>query len=657
MIEIEHALYYFVMPYFLLIFVFSSLFLFFRSKYKFIISSLKALKKEKEKVEMERNRLRGMLDGISIPVWHRDSSFHMDDCNKAYVTMVEKNREEILGTDQELTSHKGKQQKLARLAADEKTLKSDLFHAVIGQSRVLMCVHEIFNGEHHVGFALDYTLLEKSQQSLKEHLDAQQSLLENLSTGIGVFGADTRLQSFNRAYGKISGCDEKWLETHPSLGEILEDMRARRRLPEYDNFPAYKKSLLYQFTNLTGTEEEMTYRPDGHAIRRVIAPYPKGGLVYMFEDVTDRLTMEEQYHTLMNVQRETLNSLYEGIVVFGSDYRIKLFNPAFLRVWGLPSYGALGDHLLSFFEKMRPLFQEEVLWEDHKQSIQTLLSRRVPGQGKILCQNQKSLEFKYCPLSDGAHLFSYVDITDQYKIELALREKNQALEEASSLKSQFIGHISYELRTPLNTIIGFAEILENHYFGSLTTQQHEYSQGILQASHQLLSLIDDLLDLAVIEAGDIELEVEYVSVEDLFQLVERRTQERVHRASLHFEVFIPSSLPLLKIDKHRIQHALCHLIYNSLKFTEKGGKITLGATQYENWVSLWVQDTGVGISERDKSRIFEKFEKGTFIGMGNSGAGIGLSLVKSLMELHRGRVRIESTYNVGTIVYCDFPFD
>lgn len=607
-------------------------------------------------LEQETRKLRGMLDGVSIPIWHRDPHLRIDGCNAAYAAALEKDRAQILGTDQELTHHKKRQQKLAHAAVEGQTTTHDFFHTVIGQKRSLMHVHEVYHQNHHVGYALDYTLLERSEDLLKQHIEAQQSLLENLSTGIGVFGADTRLQFFNRAYVQISGSQEAWLSTHPTLSEILEDMRAHRRLPEYSDFPAYKRARLAQFTDLIQLEEEMTYRPDGHTVRRVTAPYPKGGLVYMFEDVTDRLTLEQQYHTLMAVQRETLNSLYEGIVVFGSDHRIKLLNPAFTQVWRLKeAVVGPGTHIEDFLKAVRLQFMEEEEWETYQKSMTTTLSERISTWGQISYRGERLLDFKYIPLPDGAHLFTYMDTTDQYKVERALRERNQALEDADALKSQFIAHISYELRTPLNTIIGFTEILENHYFGELNAPQHDYTQGTLKASRQLLSLIDDLLDLATLESQDVVLDAHPTDVGDFLRTVERLVEKRVQDARLDLLLQIPQALPPLTIDRRRIKHALCHLISNSIKFTEEGGKITLGATYQGNWITLWIQDTGIGIPEPDQGRIFGKFERGQYQHIRQHGAGIGLYLVKSFVELHGGHVRIESLYNVGTTVYCYLP--
>jgi signal transduction histidine kinase len=241
-----------------------------------------------------------------------------------------------------------------------------------------------------------------------------------------------------------------------------------------------------------------------------------------------------------------------------------------------------------------------------------------------------------------------------------LRERNEALETAGRLKSEFIANVSYELRTPLNAIIGFAEILANEYFGALTPRQLDYSRGILDSSHRLLSLINDILDLATIEAGYMTLETAEVDIHVMLETVLTLTRERARNQNVDLSMECPESIGTIEADDRRLKQALFNLISNAIKFTPPGGSIRLaaerdiGPTGAE--LVLSVADTGVGIPMADQARVFEKFERGDPT-LTQTGAGLGLSLVKSLVELHGGTVTIESSPDSGTVVRCHLPVD
>jgi signal transduction histidine kinase len=255
-------------------------------------------------------------------------------------------------------------------------------------------------------------------------------------------------------------------------------------------------------------------------------------------------------------------------------------------------------------------------------------------------------------------LLSYLDITDTQRVERALRERNEALETAGRLKSEFIANVSYELRTPLNAIIGFAEILANEYFGALTPRQLDYSRGILDSSQRLLSLINDILDLATIEAGYMTLETARIDIHDMLDAVLTLTRERARNQNLELEVQCPDDIGAVEADERRLKQALFNLVSNAIKFTPSGGSIRIQAERNSNSqgdeLVLSVADTGVGIPVADQARIFEKFERGDPT-LAQTGAGLGLSLVKSLVELHGGTVTIHSIPEQGTTVSCHLP--
>ena len=221
-------------------------------------------------------------------------------------------------------------------------------------------------------------------------------------------------------------------------------------------------------------------------------------------------------------------------------------------------------------------------------------------------------------------------------------------------KSEFIANVSYELRTPLNAIIGFAEILDRQYFGALNARQMEYSRGVVEASQRLLALINDILDVAKIEAGYLHLEPAPTDIVALLANVETLARERVRNRQLAFESECEPGIGILMVDERRLKQALYNLISNAIKFTPEGGRILLSTRRQGADLVMTVSDTGVGIAPEDQSRVFGKFERGS--GQHRQiGAGLGLALVKSLIELHGGTVELASSPGQGTRVICRIP--
>ncbi|HZU90229.1 MAG TPA: HAMP domain-containing sensor histidine kinase, partial [Stellaceae bacterium] len=217
--------------------------------------------------------------------------------------------------------------------------------------------------------------------------------------------------------------------------------------------------------------------------------------------------------------------------------------------------------------------------------------------------------------------------------------------------SEFIANVSYELRTPLNAVIGFTEILTHQYFGTLNPRQLDYAHSILESANQLMTLINDIIDLATIEAGYMVLETETVEVQGMLQAVLTLTRERARNREIELRLKCPPDIGTIEADERRLKQALFNLVTNAIRFTPPGGSVSIEAAREGGDLLLSVADTGIGIPPVDQARVFEKFERASR----HSGAGLGLSLVKSLVELHGGTVDIESEPDRGTKVTCRIP--
>lgn len=609
---------------------------------------------ERHNHETMVSTLRSLLDTLPFLVWHRDEDQKINYCNKFYSEAVQLSQREVIKNSTELITA-SRARALARQALNTLQPQSIESSAIIFGERKKIQAFEQPNplGDGTIGYAIDQTEVEETKSTLGKIIDSFSDILDHQSTAIAIYGTDRKLKYFNKAYQTLNNMEEEWLKSEPSLDEVLDELQQRRLLPETADFPAYKKRKLRDLQEQLQPEEELIHLPNGRTLRSITTPHPTGGLLFMLEDVTDHLKLESKNKALMEVQETTLENLYEGIVVFGSDNKIKLFNPSFCRLWNLSTQDiGAGMHLSRVIDKIEPFFEYEGEWQHLKARIVENTTDRIPKTGQIHRKDKSALRFLYIPLPNGDNLLSYIDNTDNSRVEEALKERNEALRAADRLKTEFIANVSYELRAPLNTISGFSEMLTQEYYGNLNEKQKEYIDGILNSSDKLLYLVNNLLDLGSIEAGYLTLQPKLTPVKNVLEEVNELLLNRAHEKNIEISVKCPRSVGNWLLDEKRIKQAVFNLLCNAIQFTPNDGKVSLVANVKDEQLRITITDTGVGIAKEDQTRVFNKFVRGS---ESDDGAGLGLSLVKSLMELHGGTVEIKSEPNKGTKVTCTLP--
>lgn len=617
-----------------------------------------------EVVQQRVSLYENIIDALPIPIWSRDENLRINYCNKAYEKALNISKEEIIAENVEIApiGAFSEEASLAQRVLDENTQLQEQRRAVIDGSRRFLEVTEypLEDVEGLGGYIIDKTDVAELKSDLSRHMRAHGEVLELMSTGIAVYGPDQRLKFFNQSYKTFcKNVDINWLHSGPTLSEVLEDLRMRRLLPEVVDFPAFKREELKQFTSLTHSTEELYHLPDGRTFRKVTAPHPLGGIIYLYENVTDALSLERRYNALSAVQQATINHLYEGVAVFGSDGLLKLKNTAFDKIWQIdPGQDIVGQHASHLIEKFRDFFAcSDEEWPDFKEVILREATDRSAKTSQLELSDGRILRFSYVPLPDGAHLLMYLDITDRAHVERVLRERNEVLETADHLKSDFIENITYELRAPLNTIIGFSDMLKHNMFGKMNEKQEEYVSAIFLCSKQLLTLVGDIIDLATIDSGKMKLEVSTFDVKDFLDHTVSLVHQRALQKNLRVEAHCESGVRQYRGDKKRLMQALFNLLNNAISYTKEGGIIELRARVTAQSISFLVLDNGVGVNPEDQNKLYQKFNQQSRIKIPKSGATLGFSLIKRLIKLHGGKISIKSKKGEGTAVECKLPLE
>lgn len=595
----------------------------------------------------------GILDALQTPVWLRDAKGALTWVNTAYVSAIDaKSREEAIDKQIELFETRQRTD-LHRMSQSRKPGRIKLQTIVNGGVQTYEAITApIERGSG--GAALDVSMLKTQRDELERQIAANARTLDKVSTGVAVFGVDRSLFYCNDAFAKIWELEIAWLAAKPAASEFFDQLRQRRLLPEQPDYRKWRDGKIIAFDR-NRTLDEFWHLPDGRTVHVVKDCRDDGGLTFLFDDVTEKLALERQFHTLIEGQRETLDHLNEGIAVFGADGRLDLYNPSYQSIWALPE-DMLGDQ--PHFEDIRKasdmLAPDPDFWHTLRESITGMPEARDTFSGTVAKSDGAHLAYVVTPLPDGGTLVTFADVTDRKRFEEVLLERNEALEASDRLKTAFLSHVSYELRTPLTTIIGFTDMLAEPAFGALNNKQREYLDHIKTSSEVLLNIINDIIDLAALDAGALDLKLAPVEIESLIEAAELGVRERLSRANVNLDVHIASGAGTVMADANRLIQVLYNLLSNAIGFSPEDGTITLACRREKNGVAISVQDTGLGIPEEEQATVFDRFESRSK-GSRHRGAGLGLTLVKSIVELHKGRIDLRSTPGAGTTVTVFLP--
>lgn len=520
---------------------------------------------------------------------------------------------------------------------------------VAGERRLLDVTADQRDGMT-AALAIDVTEVAQQLTVQARSLESHAATFDRLATAIAIYGPDRRLVFHNAAFATLWEFPPAFLEQMPQEERVLDRLRAERRLPETADFQAWKREQLKGYETRQ-TFERWWHLPDGQTLRVIANPGADGGVTYIYENVTEQLALERQYNALSRVQAETIDNLGEGIASFGPDGLLRLANPAF---WTLTraAPAEVGAHVRAI--ATRTPAAEAAAWEQLVQRVTGLTDHRVAVSGRIERTDGHVLDYAFAPLPDGSTLATFADVTDTVNVARALVERNTALVAADRLKNAFIEHVSYELRSPLNVIIGYSQLLSRVETSDLPAKQRDWSGYIATSSEALLVIIDGILDLASIDAGIMELTLAPVDVAEAARQVLDGLKDRIAEGGLDIRVAIADDAATFDGDALRVRQILFNLLSNAVSHSPPGGTIAISSWRDGDALALAVRDHGPGIAQAKAEAVFERFHTSGAAGR-RGGVGLGLSLVKSFVELHGGTVSVAPVDGSGAELVVRFP--
>jgi signal transduction histidine kinase len=611
--------------------------------------------------EAALNSLTHLIEAAPFPMWYRGPDLKLGLVNSSFVHAVEANdASEVIERGFELVDEEGENSAAAtaRKAQETGRIVSQMQPAILrGERRMLRIVNVPLSTGAVAGFAVDVQDLEDARTELSRHMESQRELADRMTAGTAQFEADRSLSFFNRPFAVMSQLDPEWLAEKPEFDRVLERMRDNHRLPEVRDFPAWKNERRDWFTSAEEVVEEEWSLPNGDHIRVVAQALPDGGLRLFLEDRTEQLRLASARDTLLRVRAATFDNLFEAISVFASDGRLYLWNRRFLEDWELDEEW-LAEH--PRVDELVPAMARKLVNPTAAAQIREMVrqttNERQSSNGRISMTDGRHFQFAAVPLPDGNALFTMVDVTASTRIEAALRERATALEEADRVRTDFVANMSYELRTPLTSIGGFAELLAGGYAGKLSAKGDDYVSAILESVDRLSKLINDVLDLTTADTRGIALERERVDVAGLCRAAMETGRARAAEKSQKLKGEISPDAGFVFGDARRIRESIEHVLANAIAYTDRKGRIVLTAGGDAENAIIRIADNGSGIAPEDMPRVFDRFDRVVEAGVrGEAALGLGLPLTRQFIEAHGGTVELQSKKGKGTTVTLTIP--
>ncbi len=601
----------------------------------------------------------GLIEAAPMPMWFRGPDMTLRLVNSAYVKAVEaEDAEKVVQQQIELIEQVDglTAAQVASQSRDKDLPIERIVQATVGNQRRAVRVSDLPLGEEGVaGYAIDIEEMEEQGRAFKAFREAQRSMLDQLSVGVAQFDADKRLSFANQPFRRIFALPASVQLDLPDFDRFLDIARDKARLPEVRDFPAWRRELASWFRRSAPVEDAWSLSDNTH-LRIVAQPMPDGGLVLVAEDRSEQLALSATRDTLLRTRTATFDSLFESLAVFAPDGRMQLWNRRFPEIWGIePEFVDEHPHVDRLLDRITEVLARPGQRASIGEVVRSATLDRKQRGGRVLLSDGRTLEFAGVPLPDGNGLLTVLDVTDSTKAEAALRDRNTALEEADAVKTRFLANMSYEFRTPLTSIGGFAELLQSGVAGELSEQGKDYVGAIISSVERLTSQIESVLDLTQSEAGLLPMAAEEVDLLSFVTNVVREREESIEAKDIAVDLRGDKSAGSVHADKRQLGRAIGNILDNAIAAVpKKSGRILVMLARRKAGIRIVVSDNGPGLRPGELARALDGYGLASD-GSGKERRGLGLPLSRQLVEAHGGRLDIQSEKGAGTTVTISLP--
>lgn len=490
-------------------------------------------------------------------------------------------------------------------------------------------------------------LAKKETEAALHDLNA---VLEAIQYGILFLDPELRIRLANRAYREI------WQMPADFYGRprrLEEDMEESRKLNVYDvpenEWESYKARRLEEIRRGNSAPREMRLR-NGKVIQYRCIALSDGGRMLTYFDITEIKRFED----VLRRHLAAMEAAMDGMAILGPDSTYEYLNAAHLKIFGYEEAAELKG------TSWKTLYTNEERARLEAEAIPKVFQEgRWNGEAVGLKRDGSTFpqDVSLTLIQDGGLICVVRDITERHARDEALRQAKQHAEEASHAKSRFLANVSHELRTPLNAVLGYTELLIDGLYGALPDKAQNVLTRVQVNGRHLLLLINDILDLSKIEAGELSVAAEAYSVPELVRSAVSVTEPLAKAKGLSLRTMIDETIPLGVGDERRLTQVLVNLVGNAIKFTDSGS-VDIVAKDVSGRLQIDIVDTGIGISPKDQELIFEAFQQGSnALSHGNSGTGLGLAISKRIVELHGGAIKVHSTLGQGSTFTIILPLE
>ncbi len=605
------------------------------------------------------NNLAEILDNLPIYIWQKNKDLKLTYCNKPYADALESTKESAIKNNLRLIPQSKNSVYIDHSLYLTKPKKLTE-HIIINGSRRLISIEEtpFLGKEKSTGIAIDITEREELEKSYKNYKKQTEDTLNNISVPVAVFDENSILIFANEALINLFSIEKLDISENCKFADIIDYILSNNSLLMTEDIAKYKEITKDLFQTIIEPYHTNLQLANGKIFNVNITPNQAGGLIFVFEDVSDRITLERKLNSISSIQGEILNYLSEGVVVFGSDNKIKIANQFLAKLLQLPENQDFKElHISDYFKSAKNIFGSKEEFEFWISKLINKIAKRSEFSETLNLQSGQFIKYEYIPLPEGFNLIRFSEITDSINLEKVQNEKTELLNQIDETKSSLISNISREIKSPLQTASGFAEVLYNKYFGELNEKQLGYCRGIIESIETLINISDSVINLANLESGILKLKYEETDLSKFINELADTFSKQIHTQNIKIKSEFNTQDFMVFIDR-KIMQQVCYQIINKIRQNaSKQIIVSIAVNVPENmpdYFNFMMKTQNVVLDNSDVQKINDVLINDLKSNVLNTSLDFGLIFANKAIRSHNGKMFLKSD-DKETIITCCLP--